>query len=278
MRFINLQRLVCQNAIGRTDSGFWGFKREGKSKVKMTKMCADNREICMELSVAFYVSDLSVLEIKTPGRMPALPFVAEFSVFTTRDVNASDAHGHDDVAVAIAFVGEGAHLAGGLFVLELDADGAIGGGGEKIEHVSGVEADRNRIAFVFLLDVFFRFAVFGARRGDFDAVTADGEFDCVRALIGKLRDALDGIAELAALDCDGLIVVARQDGLVIRELAGEECARSAVDDQPGKRGGFRLWQSRFAHRHRRSWRAWRLRPSLFFGMRTFISPLRPASF
>jgi hypothetical protein len=67
MRFINLQRLVCQNAIGRTDSGFWGFKREGKSKVKMTKMCADNREICMELSVAFYVSDLSVLEIKTPA-------------------------------------------------------------------------------------------------------------------------------------------------------------------------------------------------------------------
>src|SRR5712692_2811913 len=41
----------------------------------------------------------------------------------------SDAHGHDDVAVAIAFVSEGAHLAGGLFVLELDADGAVGRGG-----------------------------------------------------------------------------------------------------------------------------------------------------
>jgi hypothetical protein len=29
----------------------------------------------------------------------------------------SDAHGHDDVAVAVGFVGEGAELAGGLFVL-----------------------------------------------------------------------------------------------------------------------------------------------------------------
>ena len=28
----------------------------------------------------------------------------------------SDAHGHDDVAVAVAFVGEWAHLSGGLFV------------------------------------------------------------------------------------------------------------------------------------------------------------------
>ena len=107
----------------------------------------------------------------------------------------SDAHGHDDVAVAIAFVGERAHLAGGLFILELDADGAIGGGGEKIEHVGGIEADRNRIAFVFLLDIFFCFAVFGARRGDFDAVAADGELYSVRALIGELRDALDAFVK-----------------------------------------------------------------------------------
>ena len=34
--------------------------------------------------------------------------------------SASDAHGHDDVAVAVGFVGEGAHLPGRLLVLELE--------------------------------------------------------------------------------------------------------------------------------------------------------------
>src|SRR5580704_17111824 len=88
--------------------------------------------------------------------------------------NSSDAHGHDDVAVAVAFVGEGTHLADGLFVLQLNANGAISSGGQEIEHVGGVETDRDWVAFVILLDIFLGFAVFGARRGDFDAVAADG--------------------------------------------------------------------------------------------------------
>ena len=45
----------------------------------------------------------------------------------------SDAHGHDDVAVAAGFVGERTELAGGLLVLELEADRAIGHGAEKVE-------------------------------------------------------------------------------------------------------------------------------------------------
>src|SRR6202012_5407505 len=52
-----------------------------------------------------------------------------------RKSKRSDAHGHNDVAVAIAFVGEGAHLSCGLFVFQLDADRAFGGGAEKIQHV-----------------------------------------------------------------------------------------------------------------------------------------------
>src|ERR1700752_1748422 len=88
---------------------------------------------------------------------------------TQRKWNKSDTHGHDYIAVAIAFVGEGAHLAGGLFVLEFDADGAVGGGGEEIEHVAGVEADGDVVALVILVDGFLGFAVFRAGGGNFHA-------------------------------------------------------------------------------------------------------------
>jgi hypothetical protein len=106
----------------------------------------------------------------------------------------SDAHGHDDVAVAVGFVGEGAHLAGGLFVLELDADGAIGGGCEEVKHVSGIETDGDGIAGIFLFDIFLGFAVLGAGSGNFDAFVGDRELDGVRALVGELRNAADGVA------------------------------------------------------------------------------------
>src|SRR5882724_10373166 len=98
----------------------------------------------------------------------------------------SDAHGHDDVAVAIGFVGKGAHLSGRLFVFQFDADGAFRGGGEKIQHVTGIETDGDGVARVFLVDIFLGFAVFRAGSGNFDAFFRDRKFYGVRALIGKL--------------------------------------------------------------------------------------------
>ena len=55
----------------------------------------------------------------------------------------SDAHGHEDVAVFDVFVGVfGAHLAGGLGVLELEADFALNAGrAEEVDQVGAVEAD-----------------------------------------------------------------------------------------------------------------------------------------
>ena len=47
----------------------------------------------------------------------------------------SNTHGHDDVAVAVRFVGERAHLAGGLFILQLNADRTVGRSSKKIEHI-----------------------------------------------------------------------------------------------------------------------------------------------
>ena len=49
----------------------------------------------------------------------------------------------------------------------------------------------------------------------------DGKFHGVRARVGKLRDALHGVVQFSALDHHFSIVVARQDGFVIRELSGE---------------------------------------------------------
>jgi hypothetical protein len=38
--------------------------------------------------------------------------------------------------------------------------------------------------------------------------------------LGELGHAANGVAEFGAFQCDGLVVVSRQDGLVVRELAG----------------------------------------------------------
>src|ERR1700757_2165561 len=107
--------------------------------------------------------------------------------------SASDAHGHNDVAIAIALVGEWAHLSGGLLVLKLDADGSVGGGGEKIEHVAGIETDGDGVALVFLIDGFLGFAVFRAGRRDFHTFWRDSEFHGMRALVSKLGDAAHGV-------------------------------------------------------------------------------------
>src|SRR6266436_1079188 len=139
----------------------------------------------------------------------------------------SDAHGHDDVAVAIGFVGEGAHLSGRLFVFQFDTDGAFRGGSEKVEHVTGIEADGDGVALIFLVDIFLGFTVFGAGSGNFDAFLGDGKFYGMRALVGELRYAADGVGEFCALEDDTFVVVAGKHSFVVRELAGE----NAGDEQ-----------------------------------------------
>src|SRR5438552_19213675 len=87
------------------------------------------------------------------------PFLLEFSgIFV-----ASDAHGHDDVAVAVRLISQRAHLPGGLFVLQLDADRAIRGGAKKIQHVAGIKYEGDGIALEFFLDTYFGIDVFRAR-------------------------------------------------------------------------------------------------------------------
>src|SRR6266849_1085567 len=85
-------------------------------------------------------------------------------------------HGHDDVSVAVLIVGEGAHLAGGLLVLEFNTDRPFGRRAQKIEQVLRVEADRERVAFVFLVDGFLGLAILGAGSGNLHAVGATANF------------------------------------------------------------------------------------------------------
>src|SRR2546429_5019657 len=133
----------------------------------------------------------------------------------------SDAHGHDDIAVAVGLVGQRPHLPGGLFVFQFDADRAIGRGAKKIQHVAGIKTDGDGIAFEFFLDGFFGFAVYRARSGDFDAFFRNGQLHGVGALIGELRDAAHRIAQFRPLDDHTLVVVPREHRLVVWELAGE---------------------------------------------------------
>src|SRR5712692_3442683 len=133
----------------------------------------------------------------------------------------SDAHRHDDVAVAVLLVGQRAHLPGRLLVLELDTDGALGRRGEEIEQVLRIEADGERVALVFLLDRFLGLAVFGAGGGKLEALLGERELYRVRALVGELRDAPQRIVQLAAFQNDGFVVLPRQHSLVVGELPGE---------------------------------------------------------
>ena len=94
-----------------------------------------------------------------------------------------NAHGHNNVTIPVRLVGERTHLAGGLFVLQLDADRAIGGCGQKIEHVRRIETDGDRVSLVILLDVFLGLAVLRTGCGNLHAFFRDRELDGMRSLV-----------------------------------------------------------------------------------------------
>src|SRR6266849_1769751 len=156
------------------------------------------------------------------GRAPPLnPHMHDGPSVGGKLAGPSDPHRHDHIAVAVLLVGQRAHLPGRLLVLELDANGALGRRGEEIEQVLRIEADGERVALVFLLDRFLGLAVFGAGGGKLEALLGERELYRVRTLVGELRDAPQGIVQLAAFQNDGLIVLPRQHGLVVGKLTGE---------------------------------------------------------
>ena len=106
----------------------------------------------------------------------------------------SDAHGHEDVAVFDVVVGVfGAHLAGGLGVLELEADLAgVADGFEEVEQVLAVEADDQGVVVVGGLDGVLGLAGVGGAGGEFELVGFEADLDGAGALVGELGDALDG--------------------------------------------------------------------------------------
>src|SRR5712675_402269 len=55
------------------------------------------------------------------------------------DVGSSNPHRHDDVAVAIRFVGKRPHLARALFIFQFNADWAFRRGRKEIQNVAGIE-------------------------------------------------------------------------------------------------------------------------------------------
>jgi hypothetical protein len=146
---------------------------------------------------------------------------------------SSDAHRHQDVAVLVLGVGIfGAHLAGGLRVLELEANFAfVAERLKKVEDVDGIEADDDGVARVGRVDGVFALSGLGGVGADFEFVAFEAKADGAGALVGKLGDALNGRGELAGADDGKLGVVARHDRLKVGELAGELAgAERAVAD------------------------------------------------
>ena len=99
---------------------------------------------------------------------------------------------------------------------------------------SGIESDGYRIVFVFLFDGFFRFAIFRAGRGNFDAFRETASFTACERWSASCDDARHGVIQFVALDHHVLVVLARQHGFVIGELAGEHARNQQALADPEK--------------------------------------------
>src|SRR5580658_8858684 len=133
----------------------------------------------------------------------------------------SNTHGHDDVAITRSLIGQRAQLAGGLFILQFEADGAIGRGVQEIEKILRIETNGDGVAFGLFLDHFFCFAVFRARSRNLQAFFREHEFHGMRTLVSELRDSTQSVLQLAAIESHGLVRVPRKHRFIIRKLAGE---------------------------------------------------------
>ena len=153
-------------------------------------------------------------------------------------VRSSNAHGHQHVAVLVFGVGVfGAHLAGGLGVLEFEADFAfVAERLEEIEDVDGVEADDDGVTGVGRVDGVFALAGLSGVGADLELISFETQPDGARALVGELGHALDRRRQLAGSDYGELGVVARHHGFEVRELAGELArAQGAMADAEEER-------------------------------------------
>ena len=78
--------------------------------------------------------------------------------------DASDPHGHDDVAVLVVLAVGGAELAGGLGVFEFESYVAGADCFQEVEDVVGVEADGQGVALVAGFDASLPIRRFRSRR------------------------------------------------------------------------------------------------------------------
>jgi len=83
------------------------------------------------------------------------------------------------------------------------------GGGEKIEHVAGIESDGDGIALVFLVDIFLGFAVFGAGSRNFDAFFRKRQVSRRASADPQVcENAAHGVGKFGALEHDAFVIVA----------------------------------------------------------------------
>src|SRR5581483_1212961 len=115
----------------------------------------------------------------------------------------------------------GAELAGGLGVLELQANVACARGLEEVGDVLGIEADGQRLAVVVGLNRVFRLARLRGRSRKLQLALLQLQPDRTRALVSKLRHARNGGAQLFSVQRNALAGVLGKHSFVVGELSGK---------------------------------------------------------
>ena len=116
----------------------------------------------------------------------------------------SNPHRHDHVGVVVPLCADGLHHGLADFVLERERDDVGLDDIQEVEHILGVERNRQRRAAVFDGKLLVRFAELRTARCDFDLPLVDFELDSSRSLIREQRHALDGVGQPLAIEFDRL--------------------------------------------------------------------------
>src|SRR5579884_681456 len=138
----------------------------------------------------------------------------------------SNSHGHDDVSILlVTVVGGRPQLAGAVGIAEVEHHVFAGHGSKEIEQVLRVEPDLHLLAVVVRANGLLALARVGKRGMYADLAIGHLQPNRPRALVGKLRNALDRRAKLVPRQADGVAVFLRQHPLKIRKVAGQLAAQ-----------------------------------------------------
>jgi hypothetical protein len=107
-------------------------------------------------------------------------------------------------------------------VLQLDRDHLLSHVGEGVDQVGDVEADLDRIAAVVDLELLHRLFLLGVRGGDAQRPGLEVDAHALELVARQDRSALQALQQRRPAEGDSVLVVLRDDAVVVGELAFDE--------------------------------------------------------